>query len=200
MDQIRSVTHRDEKFWRLMVALFGMGMYAMITVMLPAHSTIPSVSPSAAVPVALFAMMSLGALFISLSPVVWKYWLTALFELAATGLAVCAAWVFMRGLPWVPNMPENLWVIPAFVLYFFGGVCVFGAAMFRALEPGKSLVGISPRILWESLLPIAMLAGTYAALEGMPSGAFSIIAALMTIQMSWAPGWKTSEIQTCCPG
>jgi len=32
------------------------------------------------------------------------------------------------------------------------------------------------------------------------AAAFSIIAALMTIQMSWAPGWKTSEIQTCCPG
>ena len=203
MDQIWSVTHRDEKFWRLMVALFGTGMYAMVTVMIPAYSTIPPVSPAGGIVTALFAMVALGALFISLSPVVWKYWLTALFELAATGLAVCAAWVYVEGMPGVPSMPPTLWPFFAFVLSFLAGTLAVFSGFLRVtktVEPDQSYDGTWGRMLWEGLLPYAMGGGTFFALGGSQIAAAIFVLVLMTVLMLWAPGWKTSEIQTCCPG
>src|SRR3989338_5186988 len=197
MGQTQSVTHREEKFWRLMVALFGVGVYVMVTTLFPAYSKIPPLSPEHGVILALFAMMALGALYASLSPVVWKYWPTALMELAATGLAVCSAWVLVEG---IRGMPKELWPAPAFLLYFLGGVLVWGAALFRTLERGVEVTGLCRRTLWEALLPLSMGTGALLILDGEPMAAGAFVAALMAIQMSWAPGWKTSEIQTCCPG
>ena len=191
------MTHSDEQYWRLFIAIFGVGIYGMVTIMLPAYSTIPPVSPPAAVLASLFAMMVLGALFISLSPIVWHYWPTALMALAATALAVSSAWVLMEG---IHGMPKELWPAPAFLLYFLGAVLAWGAALFRALKRGVGVTGLGPRIMWEALLPLSMGTGAFFVLSGAPMAAGVSVSALMAVQMSWAPGWKTSEIQTRRPG
>jgi len=62
------------------------------------------------------------------------------------------------------------------------------------MKPGQRFGPVWGRMLWEGLLPYAIGGGALFALGGSQIAAAAFILALMAIQMSWAPGWKTSEV------
>ncbi len=67
-------------------------------------------------------MTAMGLLFSLLTLHVWKYPLNTVLTLIATNLAVCAALVYVGGVPGVPSVPPTLWPFFAFVLAFVAGV------------------------------------------------------------------------------
>ena len=189
-------THRDEQSWRLSIAVFGVSTFSLLTFLTPS-------SRFDTIAFAMFVMTATGLLYTSLSSHVWNYWWTAFFEILAVDLAVCAAWVYVEGVPGVPSMPPTLWPFFALVLSFLAGTLAVFSGFLRVtktVEPGQSYDGTWGRMLWEGLLPYAMGGGTFFVLEGSQIAAAIFVLVLMTVLMFWVPSWKTSEIQTCCPG
>ena len=132
-------THRDEQYWRLFIALLGAGTFALLTSTL---ATAPSLFQ--AVAFSILMMTAIWLVYTSLSQHVWKYWWTAFFEILAVDLAICAAWVYVEGVPGVPSMPPTLWPFFALVLSFLAGTLAVFSGFLRVtktVEPGQSYDG-----------------------------------------------------------
>lgn len=193
--RMTQITHRDEQSWRVFMALLGAGTFSLLIFLTPS-------SRFDATAFAMFVMTAAGLVYTSLSPHVWKYWWTAFFEILAVDLAVCAAWVYVEGVPGVPSMPPTLWPFFAFVLACVAGVFAVFSGFLRIIKtvgPGQKFGPVWGRMLWEGLLPYAMGGGALFVLGGNQIAATIFVLTLMTVLMLWAPGWKTSEVQTCCP-
>lgn len=184
----RNTTYRDEQFGRLFVGMFGASAFPALAM------EIPEIAPFNTLEFALLTMTLGGLLLSLLGPSVWKFWKTFLLTIVAANLAVCAAWVYVKG---IPSVPKELWPVFAFVICFIAEACIWGAVVFRVLERNTVVTGQSWRLLWEALLPVSVGGGALLALEGNWRVGMLLVLTLMIGQMLWFPTWKTSEIQTC---
>ena len=188
MDQSHSVTHRDEKSWRILVTMFGASVFGILS-----SPLILEAVPFDALTLAMLTMTVLGIVISALTYNVWRHWKSVLLTLAAANLAVFAGWVYVKG---VPGAPPMLWPLFGTVLAFVAGAFAILSGFLRVIktvEPGYYFAGEWKRMCWECLLPCSLFGGAVLALSGDYRDGILFVLAFVAVQMFWTPGWNTSR-------